>query len=156
MKITDFSGLATTFLRQPFNRWRKFTTSRKATVLTPQIGGGQTGGVRLVTGIPISHHATSGRKGGNQQGNHLALDQRRHREYTLDMATNLTNGDSLMSNVHFRAAMETMTDQQITISMKAAQDMLSDQTISYDYRRIMRCIIIEGAAVLQKRWFPAH
>jgi hypothetical protein len=57
---------------------------------------------------------------------------------------------------YFQAAMETMTDQEITTKMGGAQDRLSDQTISTAHRTLLRCVIGEGATELRKRWFPAH
>jgi hypothetical protein len=57
---------------------------------------------------------------------------------------------------YFQAAMEAMTDQEITTSMRGAQDALPNPTISTAYRTLLRCVIIEGAAELRKRWFPAH
>lgn len=57
---------------------------------------------------------------------------------------------------HIQVAMEAMTDQEITTSMRGAQDVLPNPTISTEYRTLLRCIIIEGATELRKRWFPAH
>ena len=54
---------------------------------------------------------------------------------------------------YFQAAMETMTDREITTKIKGAQDRLSDQTISTAHRTLLRCIVVEGASELQQRWF---
>jgi hypothetical protein len=54
---------------------------------------------------------------------------------------------------YFKAAMETMTDREITTKIKGAQDRLSDQTISTAHRTLLRCVIAEGATELRKRWF---
>lgn len=56
---------------------------------------------------------------------------------------------------YFEAALESMTDQEITTKMRGAQDRLSDQTISTAHRTLLRCVIAEGATELQKRWFPS-
>ena len=48
------------------NQW--WFRSRKATVLTPPIGGGPNGGGRSAMGIPTSPHATNGRKAGSPVG----------------------------------------------------------------------------------------
>ena len=54
---------------------------------------------------------------------------------------------------YFKAAMETMTDREITTKIKGAQDRLSDQTISTAHSTLLRCVIAEGATELRKRWF---
>ena len=54
---------------------------------------------------------------------------------------------------YFQAAMETMTDREITTKMRGAQDRLSDQTITATHRTLLRCIVVEGASELQQRWF---
>ena len=56
---------------------------------------------------------------------------------------------------YFQASLEAMTDQEITTKMRGAQDRL-DANVSDAHRTLLKCLIVEGATELRKRWFPTH
>jgi len=56
---------------------------------------------------------------------------------------------------YFQATLESMTDQEITTKMRGAQERL-DTDVGEAHRTLLKCLVIEGANELRKRWFPAH
>lgn len=53
---------------------------------------------------------------------------------------------------YFQASLEEMTDQEITTKMRGAQDRLYAD-VSDAHRTLLKCLIVEGATELRKRWF---
>ena len=53
---------------------------------------------------------------------------------------------------YFEAALECMTDQEITTKMRGAMERL-DGNVGNAHRTLLKCLVSEGANELRKRWF---
>ena len=56
---------------------------------------------------------------------------------------------------YFQASLEAMTDQEIVTKMRGAQERI-DTDVSEAHRTLLKCLVIEGAKELRKRWFPTR